>query len=248
MTTPASKRTPAFQFYPNEFLGSSKVRRMSMAERGIYITLLCSCWLDGSLPTDLTAIAETLHIKDAQFRKLWAHVLHECFVERNGRLVNVRLESERKKQADYRRKQKENASRGWDSRRDATASPPLKSGNAGGQAVGNALLLQSSSSSSISEEQELTSPGDVLFARFTATYPESGRRGGPLVEQAFLGALALVGESELFASLENHVVSEQWSVARKIPAMDKWFRERRWLQRLDPPKNNWGDWRPKEAV
>lgn len=90
--------------------------------------------------------------------------------------------------------------------------------------------------------------GDVLFARFTATYPESGRRGGPLVEQAFLGALSLVGESELFAALENHVASEQWTVAKKIPAMDKWFRERRWLQRLDPPKGNWGTWKPTEAA
>lgn len=89
--------------------------------------------------------------------------------------------------------------------------------------------------------------GDVLFARFTALYPESGRRGGPLVEQAFLGALSMAGEDELFAALTNHVASEQWSVAKKIPAMDKWFRERRWLQRLDPPKGNWGDWRP-EAV
>jgi hypothetical protein len=89
--------------------------------------------------------------------------------------------------------------------------------------------------------------GDKLFARFTEMYPEPGRRGGPLVEQAFLGALGLVGASELFAALENHVASEQWSVAKKIPAMDKWFRERRWLQRLDPPKGNWGNWRP-EAV
>lgn len=78
--------------------------------------------------------------------------------------------------------------------------------------------------------------GDVLFARFTALYPDSGRRGGPLVEQAFLGALSVAGERELFAALENHVASEQWSVAKKVPGMDKWFRERRWLQRLDPPQ------------
>lgn len=77
--------------------------------------------------------------------------------------------------------------------------------------------------------------GDELFARFTAMYPDSGRRGGPLVEQAFLAAVASVGEDELFAALENHIASEQWSIAKKVPAMDKWFRERRWLQRLDPP-------------
>jgi len=254
MTTPIGKRTtsPAFQFYPNEFLGSSKVRRMSMTERGIYITLLCSCWLDGSLPNNLTEIAETLHLKESHFRKVWAHVLHECFAERGGRLVNIRLEGERKKQADYRKKQKENAAKGWDGRRNATASPPQQSGNAGGQAVGNALLLQSSSSSSSSfasssSERESTH-ADATFAKFMNAYPLERRKGGYMVEQWFLSALERVGEDGLFAALENHKASEQWSVAKKIPGMDTWLKEERWNQRLDPPKGKWGDWKPKEAV
>lgn len=107
-----SKRSPAFQFYPEAFLSSSKVIRMSLEERGAYITLLSICWLDGSLPLDDTALARTLGITPRHFARLWPTNLRECFSEKHGRLVNARLERERKKQADYRARQAEHGAKG----------------------------------------------------------------------------------------------------------------------------------------
>jgi len=247
MATPANKRTPAFQFYPNEFLGSSKVRRMSMSERGIYITLLCSCWLDGSLPTNLTEIAETLHIKEPQFRKVWAHVLHECFTDRGGRLVNTRLEVERKKQADYRKKQKENAAKGWDGRRNATASPPLESGNAGGQPVGNALHLQSSSSSSISSSKTDTPRAQTLIKkrRMDAAW-EGGRVWVPeRIHSDFLGYRNGNADELLawYADVDASYVGEI------DPSMFEFWRARyreKWP--ASAPKSRLSDWQPRGAM
>lgn len=120
MTTPISKRsTPAFQFYPNDFLGSSKVQRMSLTERGAYITLLSHCWLDGGLSTDLKTLAAILHVKMVQFDRMWAGALHECFYEKNGLYQNRRLDIERKKQADFSKRQSDRANAGWDARRNA---------------------------------------------------------------------------------------------------------------------------------
>jgi uncharacterized protein YdaU (DUF1376 family) len=145
MTTPTSKRTPAFQFYPSDFLGSSKVSRMSLTERGAYITLLAYCWQDGGLPTDTKTLAAMLHVKAIQFDRMWSGPLHECFHERNGKLQNARLEEERKKQADFRKQQKDKADKRWQSHSNATALP----GSGTRHDPGNALHLQSSSSSSL---------------------------------------------------------------------------------------------------
>lgn len=109
-----SKRSPAFQFYPRDFLSSRKVDRMSMAERGIYITLLAHCWIDRGLPTDVAELAATCRMKPEPFQRIWTSgVLQHCFEARGGRLVNPRLELERRVQAEYSRKQKEKADKRW---------------------------------------------------------------------------------------------------------------------------------------
>lgn len=113
MPSPKSTRSPAFQFYPKDFLSSSKVGRMSLTERGAYITLLAHCWLDGSLKEDPAILARIVGMKEKQFTRMWCNgPLHECFDAKNGRLTNDRLERERKVQADYRKRQVENGHKG----------------------------------------------------------------------------------------------------------------------------------------
>ena len=48
-------RAPAFQFYPDEFVGG--VAAMNQAEIGAYILLLCHQWGNGEIPTDLERAA-----------------------------------------------------------------------------------------------------------------------------------------------------------------------------------------------
>lgn len=112
----SAKRTPSptFRFYPRDFLLSRKVNRMSLTERGAYITLLAMCWIDGGIGPDLGQIARDLGQKPAKFRTMWERgVLHECFVEKHGKLVSPRLEEERRKQNEYRDKQANAASMRW---------------------------------------------------------------------------------------------------------------------------------------
>lgn len=142
MTTPIGKRTPspAFQLYAKEFLSSSKVRRMSNTELGIYIKLLLMSWLDGSLPSDISVLADMVDVPVKQFSRLWPHVLTECFTERSGRLVNERLEVERKKQTDYRRRQTDRAKSRWESQRTPNArnAPAMPRHSQGPHSQGNA--------------------------------------------------------------------------------------------------------------
>lgn len=122
-------KSPAFQFYPRDFLSSRKVDRMSMTERGVYITLLSHCWIDHGLPTDLGELAAACRMKLAQFERIWSRgVLSQCFELRGVRYVNPRLEVEWRVQAEYSRKQREKAEKRWGA--DAAALPAQGRGNA----------------------------------------------------------------------------------------------------------------------
>jgi uncharacterized protein YdaU (DUF1376 family) len=95
-------KAPAFQFYPRDFLMDGPVLAMSLAEKGAYITLLSVCWLEGAIPDDASQLARILGVPVGEFRKVWP-ALAPCFQRRDdGRLVNKRLEEERRKQAAYR--------------------------------------------------------------------------------------------------------------------------------------------------
>lgn len=151
VATAKSTKSPAFQFYPRDFLSSAKVDQMSMTERGAYITLLSRCWLDNGLPTDLAELAGMVRMKPSQFNRMWTSgQIARCFVERGGRFHNDRLDRERKVQAAYRRKQKDNADSGWQRRRNATALPDV----APSHPSGNAPLSLSASSSSSAFKRE----------------------------------------------------------------------------------------------
>lgn len=96
--------SPAFQFYARDFLASESVRLMDATARGAYITLLCVCWLEGSLPTDELALSR---LADTTGDEWQGHcgLVRGRFYEHEGRLYNRRLDKERAKQRIYRSKQ-----------------------------------------------------------------------------------------------------------------------------------------------
>lgn len=67
-----------------------RVRRMSYAERGVYITLLCWQWREGSVPADAKVVAKALGAS----RRLVARVLELGFISdgtEDQRLINRKL-------------------------------------------------------------------------------------------------------------------------------------------------------------
>jgi uncharacterized protein YdaU (DUF1376 family) len=145
-------RSPAFQFYPKDFLTDENVVVMSLLERGAYITLICQCWIDGTIPADPERLAKMCGSPLSAFRKLWP-ALERCFVAARNtpdRLIHPRLERERKKQADFRARQAENGAKGG--RPTKPTAKPTESQEKG---LGSSGLTQTeptkSSSSSVSD-------------------------------------------------------------------------------------------------
>lgn len=92
-------KPPAFQFYADDFLGG--VDTFSQAEVGAYILLLCHQWNRGSIPV------EPERQQNVAKGPVSDHVRSKFKAGPDGMLRNERLEVERKKQADYREKQRQ---------------------------------------------------------------------------------------------------------------------------------------------
>jgi uncharacterized protein YdaU (DUF1376 family) len=101
-------KSPAFQLYVNDWLGSPQITLMDPSEEGAYIRLLCYAWADPdcSLPDDDEVLAKLSRLNEGWFNGASTKI-RKCFVphaEKSGRLVNLRLLEERKKQEAWREK------------------------------------------------------------------------------------------------------------------------------------------------
>ncbi len=101
------KRSPAFQFYTDDWLGSTNIMLMTPAQEGAYIRLLAIEWNDKdcSLPDDDEKLAVLSRLGKGWF-KGGSEAIRKCFFEKNGKLYNKRLLIERKKQKEWSRKSK----------------------------------------------------------------------------------------------------------------------------------------------
>ncbi len=172
-----STRSPAFQFYPKDFLSDGNQAGMSLQECGAYVRLLCVCWNEGSIPNNVTRLARLCGATPGQMQKLWPAV-SVCFRENEwGRLVHPRLDKERSKQVEYKLLQSERGKLGGRPKKPplstekATAFQNTKPEESQGKAGGNPDESSSSSSSSsssfafASSERKDTSVGSTPEAR-----------------------------------------------------------------------------------
>lgn len=111
----AAEPSPAFQFYPKDFLTSSTVRLMSMEARGVYITLLALSWLDGALPASVDDLAKLAGCSARKLKKIWPNIA-SAFTLTDAGYVNLRLEKEREKQRGSKAESSEKGRKGAEAR------------------------------------------------------------------------------------------------------------------------------------
>ena len=98
-------KSPAFQFYVNDWLGSMNIMLMTPAQEGAYVRLLAIAWgsEDCGLPDDDTELAILSRLGEG-WLKGGSTVVRKCFFSEGGRLFNKRLLEEREKQKAWREK------------------------------------------------------------------------------------------------------------------------------------------------
>lgn len=117
-------KSPAFSFYPKDWLSDAHVKAMTLEERGAYVELLCIYWLEDGLPSDVARLARLVGVPERRFGKLWP-ALAPCFRVEGDRLIQKRVEAEKAKQAEFRRSQSEKGAKGGKSRKTNKRKKPL---------------------------------------------------------------------------------------------------------------------------
>jgi len=159
-------KSPAFQFYPDEWLSSPTISMMSPAEEGAYIRLLCFAWGDPdcTIPDDDEQLARLSRLGEG-----WLNgpstILRRVFIphpKKPGKLFNPRLLDERKKQADFRRKCSDAGRRSGNSRRTKSLSAERTLNEPSTNVEPNTNSLSLSLSLSSKEEKETTSSNELV--------------------------------------------------------------------------------------
>jgi len=101
-----SRKSPGFTWYPDSWFGGT--RRMSRLEKSVYFDLLNDQWVSGGFSL---GSAKQL-CSDVEAEIVERVLLDKFSLRSDGLYYNERLEQEREKQEDYRKKQAENGKRG----------------------------------------------------------------------------------------------------------------------------------------
>lgn len=117
-------KSPAFQFYPNDWLGSTQIMLMTPAEEGAYVRLLAIAWnsKDCGLPDDDKELAVLSRLGELWFNGSGT-TLRKCFTKKGTRLYNQRLLKEREKQEVWREKSRQGGIKSGKVRNNMKLSP-----------------------------------------------------------------------------------------------------------------------------
>lgn len=229
-------KAPAFQFYANDWLSSSKVALMTPEQRGAYIQLLCHDWSSDGIPDDEDALSRLSGMGEGWF-KGGSRVVRECFNQhptKDGFLTNKRLEEEREKQLKWRKKSSEGGRKSAESRAKNRQNPEKTTEKQqesdvegwlpnGCEMVGTKrqpkVNSSSSSSSSINsntlpkKQRRKTDVEHPLFAEWYRVYPR--KIGRTSAEGAFQKAVKWI--------CVNMEVSEAEAVAILVDRTEAWL-------------------------
>lgn len=104
-------KSPAFQFYCKDWLSDLKVRSLSYEEKGVYIDLLATSWLE-PIPTDTERLAKAMNITEL----LLCYILDMFFIKKDNFYYNLKLENYRKEKEKFIKSKSEAGKKGMNKR------------------------------------------------------------------------------------------------------------------------------------
>ena len=120
-------KSPAFRFYPADFMGSPDVQAMDLDEVGGYLFLLCMAWQSdrhGYLPDDEGKLRRWAKMTHEQWEQSREILLSKFPVAEPGWRCNPRMALEADKQAVFAESQKRKADKRWGRAEDKQQDSP----------------------------------------------------------------------------------------------------------------------------
>lgn len=174
-------KSPAFRFYPADFMGSPDVQAMDLHEVGSYLFLLCMAWQSdrhGYLPDDEGKLRRWAKMNHDQWEQSREVLLSKFPVAEPGWRQNPRMVLEAEKQSAFAESQKRKAEIRWNkghkpeqSQIDAPAYAPASIPDARG--MPSVSVSVSVFEEEQKQEQEPSSPA--------VPQPDASRSGGELI-------------------------------------------------------------------
>jgi uncharacterized protein YdaU (DUF1376 family) len=116
------KTAPAYQFYASDAMADKRYRLMTLAERGLYLSLLNECWVNHSIPADPNAIAKWLGYSPDEIKSALTERVLAYFKSNQGELTSPELERYRHELEERRDKLSQAGKKGVKAKQDKAAT------------------------------------------------------------------------------------------------------------------------------
>jgi len=216
-----NKKSPAFQFYPQDWLSSPRVAMMSLEEQGAYIRLLCYDWMNDGIPDNEESMLSLSLLKGSSTK------VQQCFNKhpsKDGYLTNLRLLEERKKQDKWREKCSKGGRKSGVTR-SKTARKTTTKGSSVLVASKDELKGNSSSSSS-SSNKKVIKKYSVEVEEIYKAYPKRVGKANAL--KAIESALDLIHPDKLLKIVKVYAKSRENQDMQYTKHPATWFNQQCW--------------------
>ena len=105
-------RIPSMPFFVSDYLSSTDVIMMTLAERGLYTHLLFRQWQDGPLEFHARKLSVLCACSESEFLELWEGIKGKFHTDSDGRIYNKRVESVKTEYVKLRKKRAAAGSKG----------------------------------------------------------------------------------------------------------------------------------------
>lgn len=221
-------KSPAFQFYPKDFIMDDKVAIMNMEARGVYITLLSYCWNNKGLSNDQEELKQMCGYPK-NWDRIWKKV-GVCFYVKGDKLFNKRLDKEARKQKKWKEKSikggKRSAQIRWGDR---------EKGKGGYKKVTTKAKARGNSPSSSPSSSSLKDIYTPQFNKFWAEYPNKKEKD--VAFGVFKNLKKKEQEQVVTAARNYRIQTEREKQERKfIKHPATFLRKNRWKDHLGAPE------------
>lgn len=218
------EKSPAFQFYPQDYLADPNVAEMTLEEQGAYIRLICYAWIAGSIPADPERCARL--VGNGCSISVATNV-QRAFNEPSTdpqRLLHKRVEKERQKQA-IRREQTSSAGK-----KSAAKRSVNREVSTGSNKRSTNVQRKVNPSSSSSDEDVCVSNSEsqvCQFEEFWSTCPRRTAKGN--ARKAWSKAIKAATPDQIIDGMKIYAKQMVGTEPQYIAHPATWLNGERWL-------------------
>lgn len=232
----ATTKLPHMPLWVYDIKADESCQMMTASQFGVYMRLLIHQWTEGSIPSDPDDLAFLVG-RCTSFSKTWAVVSRKFVETDDGRLINERLDGERREVLEKVERRRKAGAKGAQSRWDGGANADANSSrNGNANSNRNATpITQASESESVSKSSSFCS-SDV--ERIYQAYPRQVGKQAAL--EAIHKALKAIDQPDpvawLLSRVEAFAASDAGNRGKYTPHPATWLNEGRY----DDDDAEWG--------